>query len=114
MIKQSVSGPDAEGSFKSGPSNTRTPPSPSSPHRERKATAGDPAVELQGLTRSFSGPVGASNMVLDRLDLEIGSGECVAIIGPSGCGKTTLLRLVAGLLPPDNGDVRVLGSKPQE
>jgi len=52
--------------------------------------------------------------VLDRLDLEIGSGECVAIIGPSGCGKTTLLRLVAGLLPPDNGDLRVLGSTPQE
>src|SRR5207237_8013906 len=88
-------------------------PSPSSPQGERKA-AGDPAVELRHLTRSFSDPDGAPRMVLDRFDLEVATGECVAITGPSGRGKTTLLRLVAGLLPPDDGEVHVLGSTPQE
>ena len=41
--------------------------------------------------------------VLDRISLDIGRGEFVALLGPSGCGKSTLLRLVAGLDPPSAG-----------
>ncbi len=57
-------------------------------------------VILRDLTRRF-GNVGA----VDRLNLEIKSGELVAFLGPSGCGKTTTLRMITGLLLPSSGDV---------
>ena len=43
---------------------------------------------------------------VDGIDLEVSTGEVVAILGPSGCGKSTLLRAVAGLQPLDSGEVR--------
>ena len=46
---------------------------------------------------------------LDRIDLEIGAGEYVAITGPSGCGKSTLLNAVAGFAPPSSGAILVDG-----
>jgi ABC-type Fe3+/spermidine/putrescine transport system ATPase subunit len=57
-------------------------------------------VVLRDLTRRF-GNVTA----VDRLNLEIASGELVAFLGPSGCGKTTTLRMITGLLLPTSGDV---------
>ena len=50
--------------------------------------------------------------VLDGIDLVARRGEVVVVLGPSGCGKTSLLRLVAGLLPPDRGAVLVKGAPP--
>lgn len=47
--------------------------------------------------------------VLDGVDLQLAPGEAVALTGPSGSGKTTLLSCVAGLLVPDDGEVRVAG-----
>lgn len=46
---------------------------------------------------------------LDRVDLEVGAGEFVAIIGPSGAGKSSLLSVAGALAAPDSGSVRVLG-----
>ena len=46
---------------------------------------------------------------LDRVNLEVRSGELLALLGPSGSGKTTLLRIVAGLEWPDQGEVRFDG-----
>jgi len=46
---------------------------------------------------------------LAGVDLEVGTGETVAVLGPSGCGKTTLLRVVAGLQRPDRGAVELAG-----
>ena len=43
------------------------------------------------------------------LNLEVASGEMVALLGPSGCGKTTTMRMIAGLLAPDTGDIRFDG-----
>ncbi|QCK88840.1 ABC transporter ATP-binding protein [Phreatobacter aquaticus] len=51
---------------------------------------------------------GAST-VLDSLSLAVGRAEFVSLLGPSGCGKTTLLRLIAGLLTPDQGAIEVGG-----
>ncbi|MGQ0734791.1 MAG: ABC transporter ATP-binding protein [Acidobacteriota bacterium] len=46
-----------------------------------------------------------SRAVVDHVSLEVASGEALVILGPSGCGKTTLLRLVAGLDVPDDGEI---------
>jgi ABC-2 type transport system ATP-binding protein len=62
-----------------------------------------PALALRSLTKSFGRPA------VDRLDLTILPGEFYALLGPNGAGKTTTLRLVAGLLPADEGDIRIFG-----
>lgn len=67
---------------------------------------GEPLIELKGVSKSFG-----SNVVLDRVDLKIYKGEALAIIGPSGTGKSTILRLIAGLLAPDSGEIYVQGQK---
>jgi iron(III) transport system ATP-binding protein len=63
-------------------------------------------VELRGLTKRYG-----SLTVVDRLDLTIGHGELVCLLGPSGCGKTTTLRLLAGFLTPDDGEIHVGGRR---
>src|SRR5882672_10818964 len=60
------------------------------------------------IVRNVSKRFGATT-VLDRVDLTIRRGELVTLLGPSGCGKTTLLRLVAGLAQPDQGQVELAG-----
>jgi heme exporter protein A len=62
------------------------------------------AVEVSGVTRSFG-----RRRAVDGVDLSMQSGECLALFGPNGAGKTTLLRIVAGLLKPSTGSVRVAG-----
>jgi phospholipid/cholesterol/gamma-HCH transport system ATP-binding protein len=52
-------------------------------------------------------------VVLDEVDLTIYPGEALAIIGPSGTGKSTILRIIAGLLAPDAGEVYVQGQRRQ-
>ncbi|GHF42475.1 putative spermidine/putrescine transport system ATP-binding protein [Deinococcus metalli] len=51
----------------------------------------------------------AGRPAVSALNLSIHSGELVCLLGPSGCGKTTTLRLLAGFLTPDAGDVRIAG-----
>ncbi|MEL7502083.1 MAG: ABC transporter ATP-binding protein [Cyanobacteria bacterium J06554_6] len=63
-------------------------------------------VELQGIYKHFG-----NNQVLNGLDMVIRSGEAVAIIGPSGTGKSTILRIIAGLLPPDSGTIYIQGQR---
>ncbi|MBV9744517.1 MAG: ABC transporter ATP-binding protein [Acidobacteriia bacterium] len=52
-------------------------------------------------------------LALDDISLSVADGEFLAIVGPSGCGKTTLLNIAAGLLPYDEGAVRIDGKKVQ-
>jgi phospholipid/cholesterol/gamma-HCH transport system ATP-binding protein len=63
-----------------------------------------PLVELKGISKQFG-----DNLVLDRFDLSIYPGEALVIIGPSGTGKSTILRIISGLLEPDEGEVYVKG-----
>lgn len=73
-------------------------------------------VSIKGLTKVYPG---ATEPSLDRLSLEIPTGELTALLGPSGCGKTTTMKMIAGLLEPTSGDVTfdgrsVLQDKPED
>ncbi len=65
-----------------------------------------PLIELKGVSKSFG-----NNVVLDRVNLKIYRGEALVIIGPSGTGKSTILRMIAGLLPIDKGNIYINGQK---
>ncbi|MGN6598008.1 MAG: ABC transporter ATP-binding protein [Actinomycetes bacterium] len=65
-------------------------------------------IAVTSLTKSF--PLAGEEFVaLQEVDLQVGEGEFCSFIGPSGCGKSTLLRIIAGLLEPSSGSVRVGG-----
>ncbi|WP_026082519.1 ABC transporter ATP-binding protein [Mastigocladopsis repens] len=64
----------------------------------------EPLIELKAVSKSFGG-----NKVLDNMDLTIYPGEALGIIGPSGTGKSTILRVIAGLLAPDSGEIYIQG-----
>src|SRR5688572_10902887 len=53
----------------------------------------------------------ADEKIIDGVSLEISEGEVVALLGPSGCGMTTLLRLIAGLETPDEGEISIAGKR---
>jgi len=61
-------------------------------------------IKIEGLTKRFR-----ENLVLDDLDLEVYSGETLAILGGSGSGKSVLLSLLVGLLEPDAGQITIDG-----
>lgn len=63
-----------------------------------------PAVQLRSITKRFG-----SMVAVDRVSLDIKDGEFVSLLGPSGCGKTTTLRIIAGFIEPEEGDVLVMG-----
>ena len=77
------------------PENARTGPG-----------ANQPKIALRGLCKTFGGMV-----VLDGLDLEIGTGESVVVIGCSGVGKSVMLKCLLGLLRPDAGSVTIDGEE---
>ena len=63
-------------------------------------------LSLKGISKNFG-----SRTILHNLDLNVGDGECVALLGPSGCGKSTALRLIAGLDQPDSGSISINGAE---
>ncbi len=63
-----------------------------------------PAVAVRALTRRFG-----SLAAVDRLSFEVAAGELFGLVGPDGAGKTTTLRMLAGVLPPSEGDALVHG-----
>ena len=71
--------------------------------------ADESVVRAEGLTRRFTGPDGRPLVALDRVSLSVPRGQLTALVGPDGAGKTTLMRMMAGLLAPDEGSLHVLG-----
>ena len=65
-------------------------------------------LNVSGLTKSF-GSGDNKLQVLKGIEMEIKSGELVALMGPSGCGKSTLLNIIGGLLPGDSGSIELNG-----
>ena len=65
-------------------------------------------LSLQGIRKSFPGK-GTTLKVLDGVDIDVEEGGFLSVIGPSGCGKTTVFNIIAGLLEPDAGTLRVDG-----
>ncbi|ADI74840.1 ABC transporter related protein [Methanohalobium evestigatum Z-7303] len=68
-------------------------------------------VSVENVSQYFINREGYKTQALKDLNLEIKDKEFVCIIGPSGCGKTTLLRIIAGLENPSNGEVTLDGEK---
>lgn len=62
----------------------------------------EPLIQLRGISKTFG-----DRQILDDIDLDLYPGEALVIIGPSGTGKSTILRIIAGLLPPDRGEVMI-------
>ena len=62
------------------------------------------SIELKNIVKRYG-----NTTALDNVSLEIKNGEFMTLLGPSGCGKTTLLRIIAGFVQPDEGDVLLDG-----
>jgi len=68
-----------------------------------------PHVTIRGLSKRFG-----STTIYDRFDLDIPRGELVSVFGPNGCGKSTLINMIAGLIPPDAGQILFDGRRLEE
>ncbi len=75
------------------------------PDPEDAAPVASAIIEVEGIHKIYNGAVTA----LENIHLEFNRGELTSLLGPSGCGKTTLLKILAGLLKPTSGEVRVNG-----
>jgi len=66
-------------------------------------------VELKGVGKSFRGADGQARVVLEGVNFSLNEGEIVGLLGKSGSGKSTMLRIMAGLVPADQGEVQYRG-----
>jgi spermidine/putrescine transport system ATP-binding protein len=68
------------------------------------AMDGTPDLEVRALAKRF-----ATHLAVDDLSFSVARGSFFSILGPSGCGKTTLLRMIAGFIQPDRGEIAIGG-----
>lgn len=62
------------------------------------------AIEVEGLTKRFK-----SIIAVDSISFDVKNGECFALIGPNGAGKSTTIKMLATLIRPDSGKIRIMG-----
>jgi ABC-type nitrate/sulfonate/bicarbonate transport system ATPase subunit len=68
-------------------------------------------VEVKGVGKTYDSGKGAGTQALRDVNLAFPKGQLSTLLGPSGCGKTTLLKIIAGLIPANSGEVWVKGKK---
>jgi NitT/TauT family transport system ATP-binding protein len=72
-----------------------------------------PLIRFRDVSKVFRRADGRGDLTaVDRLSLEVGEGEIVAVLGKTGCGKSTMFNLIAGLIEPTSGEVTVSGRDP--
>ena len=76
---------------------------------EQPASSGRSLIRLHDISKTYRGADGVPIDALSRISLDIAQGEFVSIVGPSGCGKRTLLKILAGLVPPTYGSIDLDG-----
>lgn len=74
-----------------------------------KAHCGEPVVCFEGVSFSYG-----RQLIVEDADFDIYKGESVCVVGPNGGGKSTLLKLMLGLITPEQGHVRLFGESPQQ
>ncbi len=67
------------------------------------------AIDLENVTVRYDG-----NTVLESIDFQVEQGKFIGLIGPNGGGKTTLLKVILGMIKPEEGVVKVFGNTPQK
>ena len=68
-------------------------------------------LEIRALQKGYRSPDGQRQAVIDIPEFSLAAGQAVALAGPSGSGKTTFLHLIAGILTPDSGSIRIDGQE---
>jgi NitT/TauT family transport system ATP-binding protein len=66
-------------------------------------------IEVGGISKSFVARDGSTTLAVEGVDFNIGASEFVSLLGPSGCGKSTILSIIAGLIEPSSGHIRIEG-----
>jgi NitT/TauT family transport system ATP-binding protein len=84
----------------------RFPPTDAPQANAAGRATGRPHVTIRGLSKRFGKAV-----IYDNFDLDIPRGELISVFGPNGCGKSTLINMIAGLVPPDTGEILFDGMK---
>jgi len=79
-----------------------------------KAKEREVEIRIKNLGMSFLDNQGNEVQALTNVNLDIYKGEFISLLGPSGCGKTTLLRTIADLIQPTEGEVRIADLMPRE
>lgn len=67
-----------------------------------------PIVSMEDISLRYHS-ISGETLAVSHLDLSVESGEFISVVGPSGCGKSTILSMLAGLLPPSAGDLKING-----
>ena len=75
------------------------------PHSQHETT--QPILDVQHLVLHYDG-----RTALENINFHLHESERVAVVGPNGAGKSTLFKVVAGVLPPTSGEVKIFGSRP--
>lgn len=77
-------------------------------------TAAPVTIDIEHVGLTYHTQNGTNVTALENVNMQICKGEFISLLGPSGCGKTTLLRLIADLLQPTQGNIHIDGANPEQ